>query len=99
MELTSILRDALWACCTYVLTERDLPEEEQIVCFSWAERVHRAEFGRSLHNGHLRQLAKLGFLAKDDTSRGGDRRYYRITKEGLEYARQRHHDRYPNSGG
>jgi hypothetical protein len=88
MALTSTLRDALWACYTYALTERHLPEDERLVCFSWAECIHRHEFGRSMHNGHLRQLARLGLLAKADTSRRGNRRYYQLTRLGLDVAQQ-----------
>jgi len=36
-------------------------------------------FGGSFHQARLVELERLGFLAKDDTSRGGDRRYYRLT--------------------
>jgi hypothetical protein len=93
MPLTILLREVLWACYTYSLTQDHLREEERFVCFSWVERIHRSEFGRSLHNGHLQQLASLGFLLKDDTSRQGNRRYYRITKVGLEEARRIQHDR------
>ena len=98
--LTPILRDALCACYRYSLSEHHLPEEERLVCFAWAKRIHRTEFGGALHNTHLRQLARLGFLAKSDTSRQGNRRYYRITNAGLQEARmiQRDRDSMANSG-
>jgi hypothetical protein len=98
MPLTTLLRDILWACYTYSLTEDHLREEERFVCFSWVERVHRSEFGRSMHNGHMRQLAKLGFLTKGDTSRQGNRRYYRITQSGQEEAQRTQPDRGSGAG-
>lgn len=50
-----------------------------VICFSWVARRYEARFGKTFHQSRLAELARLGVLAKDgDTSRGGDRRYYRI---------------------
>jgi DNA-binding transcriptional ArsR family regulator len=89
MTITSILRNALWACYTYTFSEHHLPADQRIVCFSWVQRIYQREFGHALHNTHLRQLATLGLLEKVDTSRQGNRRYYRLTSTGLEEARRK----------
>ena len=86
MRLNSADRAALWACHMYSLTERHLPEQERVVCLSWVNRICRRELGHSLHNSQLQRLARLGLLAKDDTSRQGRRRYYRLTEEGIHEA-------------
>lgn len=88
MDLSAELQEALLSCYMYSLTEQHLPERDRLICFSWAERLHRTEFERSFHNSHLRHLARLGLLAKADTSRHGNRRYYHITEAGLRYAQQ-----------
>ena len=49
------------------------------MCFSWVEGSYRQRFGRTFHQSMLANLAKLGFLVPDDTSRGGNRRYYRLS--------------------
>ena len=88
------LETAILACYAYWSTERSVPDDERVVCCSWADRIHRAEHGRPLHNGQLRRLARLGLLAQADSSRGGRRRYYRFTDSGLAEARRilGHHD-------
>lgn len=91
MPLNPIDRDALWACHMYSLTERHLPEQDRVVCLSWVNRVCQRELGRSLHNSHLQRLARLGLLAKDDTSRQGCRRYYRLTELGIQEAGRSQH--------
>ena len=88
MAFPRIIRDALWACHTYTLSESHLPAEQRLVCFSWVQRIYESEFGQALHNAHLRQLAALGLLEKADTSRQGNRRYYRLTSAGLEEVRR-----------
>jgi hypothetical protein len=88
MTITNALQNALWACYTYTLSENHLPADQRIVCFSWVQRIYQREFGQALHNGHLRQLATLGLLERADTSRQGNRRYYRLTSAGLEEARR-----------
>lgn len=91
MPLTPSLRDVLCACYAYTQTESHLPHDKRVVCFSWVKRLYHSEFGRPIHNGDLRQLAKLGFLEKDDTSRQGKRRYYRLTQLGQAAAQRLHH--------
>lgn len=49
------------------------------ICYSWVARLYTSKFGGSFQQTRLAQLERLGILAKDgDTSRGGDRRYWRI---------------------
>jgi hypothetical protein len=45
--------------------------------------TYRRMFGGEFHPAKLYRLTKLGFLTQDDTSRGGHRRYYRITNPAL----------------
>lgn len=68
----------LWACLTRWSTEPN-PFHERAVCYSWVARCYKNRFGGTFHQSRLQHLARLGLLTKDDTSRGGDRRYYRIS--------------------
>jgi hypothetical protein len=72
------LRQVLWACMTCWNTEPN-PVDERAVCYSWVVRCFEDRFGGTFHPSKLQHLARLGFLVKDDTSRGGNRRYYRIS--------------------
>src|SRR5258708_38977926 len=56
-----------------------LPLDQRSICYKWVARRYATMFGGSFHQARLVELERLGFLAKDDTSRGGDRRYYRLT--------------------
>ena len=71
------LQRVLWACLAYWNTEPN-PLDERVVCYPWVARRYKDRFGGTFHQSRLQHLARLGFLAKDDTSRGGNRRYYRI---------------------
>ena len=68
----------LWACLTYWSTEPN-PFDERAVCYSWVARCYKDRFGGTFHQSRLQHLARLGLLTKDETSRGGNRRYYRIS--------------------
>ncbi len=72
------LRRVLWACYEYWRGE-SMPEEERSICYSWVIEPFRQRFGGSFHPSKLRQLARLGFLEPEEASRGGKRRYYRLT--------------------
>src|ERR1700730_1661599 len=74
---TTELHRILWACLTYWNTEPN-PIDDRAVCYSWVARCYQDRFGETFHPARLQQLARLGYLAKDDTSRGRNRRYYRI---------------------
>ena len=77
-ELTNLeLQRIVWACLTYWHSEPN-PVDERALCYSWVVRCYRAKFGETFHQVRLQQLARLGLLAKEDTSRLGRRRYYRI---------------------
>lgn len=71
------LRRILSACYGYWEKEQ-LPAEKRALCYTWVHNVFKARFGGGFHQSRLEHLARLGFLEKDDTSRGGSRRYYRI---------------------
>jgi len=82
MTLTEELTDPqllriLWACLTYWSTEPSSVDQRS-VCYAWVVKVYANKFGGTFHPSRLQYLARLGLLSKDDTSRGGDRRYYRI---------------------
>jgi hypothetical protein len=78
---TTELRRVLWACLTYWNTEPN-PIDNRAVCYSWVARCYEERFGETFHPSRLQHLARLGYLTKDDTSRGGNRRYYRISDPG-----------------
>lgn len=71
------LQRVLWACYQLWKSE-SLPPEERVICHKWVSGVYREQFGGEFHQSQLRQLADLGFLVREDTSRGGHRRYYRL---------------------
>lgn len=71
------LQRILLACLDYATTETCAPVE-QIICYKWVARRYQARFGGTFHQSRLSDLEQLGVLTKDDTSRGGHRRYYRI---------------------
>ena len=70
-------RQVLWACQVFWLTE-PVPVGERTVCFSWVEPKYMERFGKTFHQSVLGKLADLGYLERDDDSRGGHRRYYRL---------------------
>jgi len=73
------LQRVLWACLSYWNSEPN-PPYERVVCYSWVARCYKNRFGGTFHQSSLQHLARLGLLTKHDTSRGGNRRYYRITE-------------------
>lgn len=72
------LRRILWTCLQYWNGE-PLPPEDRAICYEWVNRVYSARFGETFSPQRLRVLARLGALTADDTSRGGKRRYYKLT--------------------
>jgi DNA-binding XRE family transcriptional regulator len=72
------LRRIVWACLTYWNSEQN-PIDERVICYSWVVRCYEARFGRTFNHSRLRRLAHLGLLTKDNASRCGTRRYYRIS--------------------
>ncbi len=72
------LQRVLWACYSYWQRE-PLPPENRSICYSWVVGPFTARFGAGFHQSRLERLARLGFLEKDDTSRGGARRYYKLS--------------------
>ncbi len=79
LEKDSELQQVFWACYEYWQGEA-LPPRERVICYSWVVGVYEDRFGTKFHHSRLRNLAKLGFLKEDDTSRGGRRRYYKIVE-------------------
>ncbi len=72
------MKRVLWACQYYWASE-PLTPEKRLVCYTWVLKPFRSRFGTAFHQSRLEHLARLGFLQKLDTSRGGKRRYYRIS--------------------
>ena len=70
-------RRVLTVCYEYWSTE-PLPVSDRVVCFKWVTRPYEARFGVKLTRAAFHRAARSGFLEKADTSRGGDRRYYRF---------------------
>lgn len=77
MAIGEDLQRILWACLAYWSNE-PLAFDERVICYSWVARLHQNKFGVSFAPSKLRYLGELGLLAQVDTSRGGDRRYWRI---------------------
>ena len=82
MEVNEIEEDLelqriLWACYKYWQSESS-PTEERGICYKWVLGTYEDRFHTKFHQYRLRRLAKLGFLKQDDTSRAGNRRYYKI---------------------
>ena len=72
------LQGILWACLDYWSADSCAPAQP-VICYAWVARRYKAMFGGTFHHSRLAELERLGVLAQDgDTSRGGDRRYYRI---------------------
>jgi hypothetical protein len=67
-----------WACLQYWNGE-PLAPEDRLICYKWVKRVYQAQFGETFSPQKLGTLARLGVLTADDTSRGGNRRYYKLT--------------------
>lgn len=67
----------LCACYEYWATE-PLPIEDRVICFRWIKRGFESRFGVELTRREFDLAAKSGLLVKADTSRGGNRRYYRL---------------------
>lgn len=76
-DLDTELRHVLWACHHYWQGE-SLSPDQRVICYTWVRKPYEDRFGVSFHPSRLARLAKLGFLAKDDTARGGSRRYYKL---------------------
>jgi DNA-binding XRE family transcriptional regulator len=76
-QLSLELQRILWACFTYWNSEPN-PVDERVFCYSWIIWFYKAKFGETFNQIKLHQLARLGLLAKDNASRCGTRRYYRI---------------------
>ena len=75
IELTEELRDVLSECHAFL---KSVDSTTQRVCFEWISRSFRHRHGRDIHPERLAQLARLGFLEKENATRGGARRYYRV---------------------
>ncbi|MBA7486373.1 hypothetical protein ES707_21931 [subsurface metagenome] len=71
------LQRILWACYKYWQSE-SLPSHERIICYNWVLRTYEERFGNKFHQSGLHHLTKLQLLKKEQTSRSGHRRYYKI---------------------
>lgn len=67
----------LWACYDYWRRE-PITVVDRAICYTWVVKPHKNRFGVSFHQSAFGRLARLGFLTKDDTSRGGNRRYFKL---------------------
>lgn len=56
--------------------------EHGTFCGEWIMR-RCEQHGVPFHQGWLRKLANVGLLERDDSSRGGNRRYYRLKDKQL----------------
>ncbi len=77
IENDTELQRVLWACYQYLQKESS-PSHKKDICYKWVLGPYESRFGRRFHHLKLRQLAKLGFLEQEETSRAGHRRYYRL---------------------
>jgi len=72
------LRQVLWACFEYWKNEVGASPQEQLICYSWVRDLYLERFGADFHQSKLGALEALGLLAKQESSRGGHRAYYRL---------------------
>src|SRR5687767_11008083 len=70
------LQQILWACHDY--WEGIEEASNRAICYSWVLPRYKEKFGTEFHQSRLNRLVSLGYLEKDDTSRGGNRRYYKL---------------------
>jgi hypothetical protein len=71
------LQQVLWACYDY-WKAGSAPPDERGLCYTWVVRRYADRFGARFHPSRLGRLVQLGFLEKEEASRGGSRRYYRM---------------------
>ncbi|GAB4159498.1 MAG: hypothetical protein Tsb009_36800 [Planctomycetaceae bacterium] len=71
------LRHVLWACHDYCCQGAH-PENQSVICYHWIIDRYEEKFGERFHQSNLDHLAKAGFLKKESSARGGNRRYYTI---------------------
>lgn len=57
---------------------RRLAPPDGAICFEWMRPVYRELFGGELHQSKLNALANRGLLCRNDSTRGGNRRYYTL---------------------
>jgi len=77
IESNQELQRVLWACYQFWL-KGQLPKEKRAICYKWVIGPYEKRFGTRFHQSKLRQLARLGFLEREEISRGGHRRYYKL---------------------
>jgi len=77
--IDSEIERVLMICHEYWSTE-PVPVPDRVICYKWISRPYEARFGAKLTRAAFDRVARSGFLEKADTSRGGHRRYYRVTK-------------------
>jgi hypothetical protein len=77
IQLSPELERVLWACYEY-WRNIDQPEEERVICYSWVVTKYELRFGTRFHQSRLHELANFGLLELEDSSRGGNRRYYKL---------------------
>ena len=79
ININKDIREVLWACCKYWQRE-DVPKKNRSIYYTWVKGPYQERFRKLFHQSKLHQLAKLVFLEPEDTSRGGNRRYYKLVK-------------------
>jgi hypothetical protein len=70
------LQRVLWSCLAY--WQEPSLAKDRLICYRWVIGAYRSRFASEFHPSRLNELSKLGLLAKGDTSRGGNRRYFTI---------------------
>jgi hypothetical protein len=75
IELTEELRDVLCECHAFL---KSVDSTTQRVCFEWISSSFRHRDSRDIHPQRLAQPPRLGFLEKENATRGGARRHYRV---------------------
>lgn len=47
-------------------------------CHTWVSTNYEREHGHGFHQSKMKKLARLGLLRENDSTRGGNRRYYTL---------------------
>lgn len=77
-EMDQDLRRVLCACYEYWRDEVEVSPLERFICYSWVRDLYKRRYGDDFHQAKLGKLVALGLLEKQESSRGGDRAYYRL---------------------
>ena len=75
LELDADLERVWWACRECARTSLT---PDGSFCHTWVSTIYERECGSGFHQSKMKKLARLGLLRENDSTRGGNRRYYTL---------------------